>query len=398
MTTPSAASTGRRRLSNVRPARLFTVVTLALVALGVGQSATAAPGVAATGFTTSGGLSGVAAVSAVDAWAVGSVGSFPTTKTLIVHWNGTAWRRVSSPSPGPYDGLLSVAGTSASDVWAVGYTGSPQQSKTLILHWNGTVWKRVPSPSPGTEAGLHSVAATSASNVWAVGSTGSINATKTLILHWNGTAWKRVPSPVSIGLLLDVKAPAAGSAWAVGDTEAATGLYPPTKTLIERWNGKAWARVASPSPGVGQGGPIDGLSAVVVLSGHESWAFGFSDCGCGPPSSTLLERWQGKTWQQVPFEAPGGSASIEGATATSAHAAWAVGVSGDGDGPKATLTLYWNGTTWRRVPSPSPGYKSVLKGVSGTSPRNVWAVGEAGNNYGTIQTTVILHWNGTTWK
>jgi hypothetical protein len=57
---------------------------------------------------------------------------------------------------------------------------------TVILRWNGTAWKQVPSPSPAPSAGLSGVAATSASNAWAVGNTGST----TLILRWNGTAWK----------------------------------------------------------------------------------------------------------------------------------------------------------------------------------------------------------------
>jgi hypothetical protein len=57
---------------------------------------------------------------------------------------------------------------------------------TVILRWNGAAWKRVPSPSPRPSAELSGVAATSANNAWAVGSTGG----KTLILRWNGKTWK----------------------------------------------------------------------------------------------------------------------------------------------------------------------------------------------------------------
>ena len=62
--------------------------------------------------------------------------------------------------------------------------------KTLTVRWNGTAWKRVPSPSPGTEAALHGVAAVSASSAWAVGSTDTSAGNKTLILRWNGKTWK----------------------------------------------------------------------------------------------------------------------------------------------------------------------------------------------------------------
>jgi hypothetical protein len=58
---------------------------------------------------------------------------------------------VSVPSTGQLSG---VAATSASNAWAVGYTGSTSP-KPLIEHWNGTAWTRVPSPG-----GASSVAAT----------------------------------------------------------------------------------------------------------------------------------------------------------------------------------------------------------------------------------------------
>ena len=99
-------------------------------------------------------------------------------------------------------------------------------AKTLILRWNGTAWKQVPSPSPGAGASLSGVAATSAGSAWAVGFTRPASAAKTLILRWNGTAWKRVPSPSPGGqrrrLLRGVAATSAGSAWAVGCTSCAT--------------------------------------------------------------------------------------------------------------------------------------------------------------------------------
>jgi len=94
--------------------------------------------------------------------------------------------------------LTGVAATSAGHAWAVGYTftrrGNP--GKTVIVRWNGTAWRRVPSPSPGTNASLSGVAATSSSNAWAVGYTATSTGSKTLILRWNGSVWKRVPSPV----------------------------------------------------------------------------------------------------------------------------------------------------------------------------------------------------------
>jgi hypothetical protein len=45
--------------------------------------------------------------------------------------------------PFAVDGFLNgVAATSARNVWAVGGNGA---GRNLILHWDGTAWKRVPA-------------------------------------------------------------------------------------------------------------------------------------------------------------------------------------------------------------------------------------------------------------
>ena len=63
-----------------------------------------------------------------------------------------------------------------------------------MLHWNGSTWTQVPSPSPGRQS-PHSVAAASADSAWAVGDNGSATGSRTLILQWNGNAWTTVPNP-----------------------------------------------------------------------------------------------------------------------------------------------------------------------------------------------------------
>jgi len=100
----------------------------------------------AASFAVSGDLTGVAAVSASNAWAVGDTGS---GGTLIAHWDGTAWKRVPSPSPAGST-LFRVAATSARNAWAVGCSGcrGPGVPEPLILRWNGTGWTRVANPGP----------------------------------------------------------------------------------------------------------------------------------------------------------------------------------------------------------------------------------------------------------
>jgi glucose/arabinose dehydrogenase len=57
--------------------------------------------------------------------------------------DGKTWTQATSPNPGGAsnnDSLSGVAATSATNAWAVGRTGS---GETLIERWRGTAWKRV---------------------------------------------------------------------------------------------------------------------------------------------------------------------------------------------------------------------------------------------------------------
>jgi hypothetical protein len=186
-------------------------------------------------------LRGVAAASRTNAWAVGAYSSpGGGGHTLIEHWNGTAWKQVPSPSPGGASAtsfLKGVTAVSGRVAWAVGERQvAPQGTtvgRTLILRWNGTAWKRVPSPNPNLDPTsapddtLNGVAATSATNAWAVGTQsgapGETQPSATLIEHWNGTAWIRIRSPrgqpgsgADSSSLAGVAASSAHNMWAVG--------------------------------------------------------------------------------------------------------------------------------------------------------------------------------------
>jgi hypothetical protein len=205
-------------------------------------------------------LSGVAVISACNAWAVGSSFTNATGfSTLIEHWDGTAWTIVPSPSPPATSNILNgLAVTSAGDAWAVGSAGNATSDLTLILHWNGTNWQQVTSPTPGGSDVLRAVGATSASNAWAVGA--SSDGSKTVILRWNGTNWKKVasPSPAASNDLFGVTATSASNAWAVGFTGSGT--------LILAWNGTKWALVPSPAG--------DQLNDIAALSASNAWSVG----------------------------------------------------------------------------------------------------------------------------
>jgi hypothetical protein len=384
---PVKALCGRGVLRSVAASLL-----LAGVASGVTQFTASAAGTAVrapAAFSISGELSAVVATSETNAWAVGSTGSSSSAKTLILHWNGAAWKQVASPSPAGSASLSSVAASSPTNAWAIGSAGN---GTALILHWNGTAWKQVSSPNLAPHSVLSALATTSPTNAWAVGSVGS---SKTLILHWNGTAWKQVSSPsLPATYLTSVAATSVSNAWAVG--------YTGTGTLVLHWNGSTWKRVSSPTPGPvtspvsSTGGTLIGVGTV---SAATAWAVGTTgDCGCGNGDSLIL-RWNGSAWKQVPSPTPAGGrkagAALRDVAATSTNNAWAVGVSGCGCMPSSywPFILRWNGTAWKQVPSAIQSVNTSLSAVAATSESNAWAVGTTGTGK-----TLIEHWNGTAWK
>jgi hypothetical protein len=338
---------------------------------------------------------GVATLSPCNAWLAGEVGSITPSQTLIYHWNGTGWKRVTTPSPGSQrNQLFGIAAVSASNIWAVGDTqDTGQQDQTLILHWNGTAWKRVTSPNPaGTTIynDLYAVGATSAKDVWAVGEQGN-GGGNSLILHWNGSSWSATKAP-AVGVagkedyLAGVVGTSTGNAWAVGSYDAGTAY----QTLIMHWNGTAWKHVSSPDPG--STSRLNALDAISATSSKNAWAVG-ADANAQSSKQTLILHWNGTAWKHVASPDPAGSGTtnqLNGVSAVSGSSAWAVGYDDNASAPR-TLVLHWNGISWSTVRSPDQGTSATeneLNAVSAESASDVWV---AGIYYDTTSHALALH-------
>jgi hypothetical protein len=234
-------------------------------------------------------LNGVHVVSANDIWAVGDFTDSTGTKTLIDHWNGRTWTQVRSPNPGTAgsgDILTAVSASSAGNAWAVGRSDDGKNDHTLVLHWNGSAWKSVISPDPGTSNFLRGVSVTSPSNAWAVGESFNGGTNTTLVLHWNGSKWTHTPSPSpgSNDELFGVAATSAGNAWAVGDRLDASPGGSTDDTLILHWNGRSWSALHSPDPGAANGSVLGGVAPAPAGSAPagSAWAVGtFGSTGPG---------------------------------------------------------------------------------------------------------------------
>lgn len=111
------------------------------------------------------------------------------------HWDGTRWSFVATPSLGASTpmSLLGVSAATAGDAWAVGFSlPMREEERTLLEHWNRTAWSVNTSLAiTGEVAQLTGVADVSPGNAWAVGRGPS----GTILAHWNGTSWSAVPVP-----------------------------------------------------------------------------------------------------------------------------------------------------------------------------------------------------------
>src|ERR1041385_24481 len=117
-------------------------------------------------------LAGAGAVSSTNAFGVGSyVDLTGVRKTLIEHWDGTAWTIQTSPNYGTGDNQLNgVRATSSTNAWAVGtrFLATTGYFINLILHYDGASWtKQTNHYYTGTDNRLWAVAGTSSSNAFA---------------------------------------------------------------------------------------------------------------------------------------------------------------------------------------------------------------------------------------
>jgi hypothetical protein len=401
----SAAGAGQGAGAAVRPAHA-----------GPGTGA-ARSELASASADSTGQLMAVAAVSRDDVWAVGCSGLCNGPDSLILHWDGSRWAKVASPDPGRgFDELTGVTAVSARDVWAVGYACNARNCgdfRTLILHWDGAKWSAVASPDPSTISNtLAGVSAVSADNVWAAGSYDPAPPTllsTTLILHWNGTKWSKVAGPdlddALTPTLYGISAHSATNAWAVGAVcpyPACPSFRPSTDTLILRWNGTRWSKVASPSPGT-QGSVLFGVSAVKA---DDAWAVGDLNETSGPIRA-LIEHWNGTKWSLVTAANPGSSFNdLQAVSAASPRDVWAAGDQLGADLPYTTLTEHQTGTTWSAVASPNGTTSTnganvnLLAGIAAISRTYVVAVGwvETFTDPGIAYHVLILTWNGKKWS
>ncbi|MDQ1511731.1 MAG: hypothetical protein QOG50_3575 [Actinomycetota bacterium] len=239
-------------------------------------------------------LEGVGCRGATNCFAVGRFQtnqSGSTLRSLIEHWDGSAWSIMTHPRPTGVSVLNAVRCPGATSCFSIGGYGTGNGNNTLVEHWDGSTWSIMSSPTPtgATFAGLNSLSCTSLTNCFAVGqSAGTGNGYRTLVEHWDGSAWSTITSPNVLSAsngLFSVACPSAANCFAVGFTQYnPSGLV---HSLIEHWDGSAWSIVTHPRPS-----GSSWLFSVSCPSGLECFAVGYYETTAGTPAKPLVEAYR----------------------------------------------------------------------------------------------------------
>lgn len=205
----------------------------------------------------------------------------------------------------------------------------------------------------------------------------------------NMPGWSIIASPKAAGpqYLKAITCVSHSDCWAVGNYLSYDSEAYPNRTLIEHWDGSSWNIVDSPNQGTD-----NILYSVTCSSSSQCWAVGAFNIGSS--AQTLIERWDGSSWTIVSSPSHGGY--LNAVTCVSGTDCWAVGFySTNRD---YTFTEHWDGTSWTIVISPNVGTQpNQLNSVTCTSASQCWAVGYVGSTFFSSAQTLIEKWDGSTW-
>jgi len=327
------------------------------------------------------------------------------------------WRVDPNPPNKVTNVLNSISASSPGDVWAVGLLdNSPSNPHVLAKHWNGAAWNVVPAPymQSWDTSEFRGVSALARNDVWAVGTftfRAGINQqiiNSSVIEHFDGVRWSIIPSPQSNPrtgsefFLNAVSALSANDVWAVGFGSAGTNA--PLLPLYEHWNGKVWTAQ------LGDGSPFPGdLFSVSATSPNDVWAAGSQ--GGETYDDTYISHWNGQKWSRVPTPNRNVQTShndLWSIRGIAANNAWAVGygpvLMPNNEDQEQTLIMHWDGSTWKIVPSPNinPNAPNLgsnrLYGVTAVSATDVWAGGTWQDSGHFFERSLVEHWDGFRWS
>jgi len=322
-------------------------------------------------------VGGLWAGSPTDAWLAGDECADPATcgsaaagnGTVVVrHWDGRAWRAVTPPRSyidSPLDqGVVAVAATSGSNAWVLAARGTDTVAYTDALHWTGNGWA-VPVR---LDAAIQTAVAPSPTQLWAFGEP-SWSGPPGFVAHFNGRTWTHGSFPFN-GTATAARS--GGDVWVGGGGDGVTRLG------FEHWNGRRWRATPLPDLGV----PARDLlwatvSGLADVGPGDVWAdISTSADASGNRPGTIILRWNGKAWFRIAFPYAGGASAP---VASDGHGGiWLATASGTGDNATEWFDHYAGGR-WTRVRVPSgDGEQPEVLYLTSTSggARSMWAAGQ----------------------
>jgi len=319
-----------------------------------------------------------------------------STNALAEIRTGTSWALNNPPAPAgstitAVNGVSCVTAPSAVCL-VVGQWGSFAGSYNYAALWDWSGWKLLDPPDApsSTLDQLNAVACVSSVYCIAtghfVGGTTSGGQPESLV--WNGSKWALktvpIPSQATNAWLYGVSCRSTSFCFAVGDYTITTPHQPP---LAETWNGTAWTVRPSQNNPTNQS---NSLASASCVSATECEAVGNS---LSPKLAftSLGASWRGKSFTLQPTPGSGpklAGSDLRGVSCLSSTFCMAVG----------NMSAVWNGTFWSTEPFPQASpILSIAYAVSCTSKSSCTAVGSYANlSKGAL--TLVVNWNGTSWK
>lgn len=253
-------------------------------------------------------------------------------------------------------------------------------------------WRLAPIPENKPTSNLWDVAAVDAEHAWAVGFEGyhpdqQYTTGDPMILRWNGNEWSRAPLPAVQGKVSfqRVAASSATDVWVTGARMSRSA--DDNVTLVWRFDGETWTEVPYPAGATPSALTIRDLS---VVDGR-AWLVGYRG------NTPVFHEWTGDSWREhlPPAQCVMGGfpnfCTINAVKAFAADDVWAAG-NGMWNGFMGPLLFHWNGTSWRAVQIGLNQQPLSLYALDGLSSKEVWAVGDGGSG------NVVVRGDGATWQ
>jgi hypothetical protein len=331
-------------------------------------------------------VTNVDAVSARDAWTAGFTLNSRSIQSVLRHWTGKSWRRVTLPTAiakswnASFPIFSPVAASSASNVWV--FTSFPGGR---YLHLNGKRWSLGSLPGAGTVAGpgLEIMAASDLgkNNAWAFGAKINLSRpTPTSVpyaAHFNGSKWKGQTLPGK-GVITAVSVTSSRSMWAVvGSPNAVVSpgsAQGASKPVVLHWTPSGgWQRAAvQPALPVGAN-----LTSVQAGPGGTVW-IGGSVRNSAKGTTAFAAKWTtaASAWALARLGgASAGKWELTDMASDGRGGIWGIAVAKNVKGEPERM-WHLSGATWSKV---TPGFGkrewilTQLATVPGTA--SVWGVG-----------------------